>query len=163
MPAFPDKDLEALLLLSRTPGIRMRGIASFFEQGVSPAEILERLQSGGVANWKESLHATQKIFSPEKERDKAERLGIQILPFNHLHYPSLLRESSDPPLVLYVKGGLEDSDQASVALVGSRHPSVYGLEQARRFAERLAGWGLTIVSGFARGIDRTSHEGALEI
>ena len=157
------EDVEVLVLLNRTPGIRMRGLAPFFERGLRAAEILEWIGSGENPSWKESLEATLKKFDPKRELDETEKLGIEILPFGSPDYPYLLKESSDPPLVLYVKGNLEESDQAAVAVVGSRHPSLYGLEQSRRFARTLAGWGLTIISGFARGIDRAGHEGALEV
>lgn len=157
------EDLEVLLLVSRTPGIRMRGLGEFFERGLAPSEILERIRSGENVAWRESLEATTKIFNPAKELEKAENLGIELVPFGDPGYPFLLKEISDPPFVLYCKGNLLESDQASMALVGSRHPSLYGLEQAKRFARKLSSWGLTIVSGFARGIDRQSHEAALEV
>ena len=156
-------ELETLLLLSRTPGIRMTAVRLLFEEGKSPAEVLDWIRSGGNPRWKESLEATEKIFSPEKEIERCENLGIDLIPFTDLRYPALLKESSDPPFVLYVRGELIESDQAAVAIVGSRHPSLYGQEQAKRFAQKLSAWGLTIVSGFARGIDRSAHEGALEI
>ena len=166
-------DIEALLLLSRTPGIRMRGLQPFFEptgtgtEGTcllkEPGEILEWIESGANPSWKASLKATRKIFDPARELEKAEGLGIELLPFGDPKYPFLLKETSDPPLVLYVRGNLLESDQAAVALVGSRHPGLYGLEQAKRFGEKLAAWGLTIVSGFARGIDRQVHEAALSV
>ena len=162
-PKLTSGDLESLLVLSRTPGIRMTGLRVFFEAGKTPAEILAWVESGANPVWRASLELTRRIFHPEKEIEQTEKLGIEIIPWGSEKYPVLLRETVDPPLVLYVKGNLEDADQASVALVGSRHPSIYGKEQSRRFSEELANWGLTIVSGFARGVDRSSHEGALSV
>ncbi len=157
------QDLTALVLLSRTPGIRKRGLDDFFGPHRSPTEILKRIQSGEHPVWKNSLETTLKKFDPEKEIKRTEDLGIVLLPFSDPRYPSLLKEISDPPLLLYVKGNFLESDDAAVAIVGSRHAGLYGQEQAKRFARRLTEWGLTIVSGFARGIDRASHEACLEI
>jgi DNA processing protein len=78
-------------------------------------------------------------------------------------YPSLLREIYDPPIVLYVKGAwAECLDQPCVAIVGSRRCSTYGQNAALMLARDLAQRGVTIVSGFARGIDAAAHRGALE-
>lgn len=158
-----NRDLKALLLLARTPGIRTPGVRPIFDEGKSPAEVIDWIRSGANPKWKESLEATEKIFSPEKEIERCESLEIDLIPFTDSRYPALLKESSDPPFVLYVRGEFIECDQAAVAIVGSRHPSLYGQEQARRFAQKLSAWGLTIVSGFARGIDRSAHEGALEV
>lgn len=163
MKKLEQKDLEALLLLNRTPGLRMRSLSCLSEQGFSPSEIVERIELGENEAWRESLKETRRIFEPEREMAELENLGIELVPFGSFRYPALLGEISDPPLILYVRGNLLESDEAAVALVGSRHPSLYGMEQARRFASKLAGWGLTIVSGFARGIDRASHEAALTV
>jgi DNA processing protein len=141
----------------------MHGLKAFFEQGLSSSEILEQIRSGENPAWKESLEATRRVFDPAKELERTEERGIELIPWGDLRYPFLLKESSDPPLLLYVKGDLIESDQAAVAIVGTRHPSLYGREQAKRFAGRLAEMGLTIVSGFARGIDREAHEAALGI
>ena len=56
-----------------------------------------------------------------------------------------------------------ESDQAALAVVGSRHPNFYGLEQAKRFSRELASHGLTVVSGFAQGVDQSAHEACLEV
>jgi DNA processing protein len=76
-------------------------------------------------------------------------------------YPKLLASIYDPPLILYVKGTLIPEDQAALAIVGTRHPSAYGIRTAGRFASELAARGLTIVSGLARGIDGEAHRAAL--
>ena len=76
-------------------------------------------------------------------------------------YPALLRNITDPPPVLYVDGELEPVDVQAVAIVGSRHATLYGIRTARMLAEELSHLGFTIVSGMARGIDRAAHEGAL--
>src|SRR5438034_10449772 len=80
-----------------------------------------------------------------------------------IFYPSLLREIYDPPIVLYVKGAWSDClEQPCVAIVGSRRSSTYGQNAALMLSRDLAQRGVTIVSGFARGIDAAAHRGALE-
>ena len=78
-------------------------------------------------------------------------------------YPVLLRRICDPPPVLYVRGQLEEEDDAAtVAVVGSRAATMAGRTLARAMARDLAAWGVTVVSGLARGIDTAAHEGALD-
>lgn len=75
-------------------------------------------------------------------------------------YPVLLRELPDAPKKLYIRGEL-DPGELCIAIVGTRHPNVRGLETAYRFAFELAQQGYVIVSGLAFGIDTAAHEGAL--
>lgn len=76
-------------------------------------------------------------------------------------YPSLLRNIYDAPIGLFVMGKA-DLNAPSLALVGCRNCSVYGQSMARKFAEKLARLGLSVVSGVARGIDTAAHYGALD-
>jgi DNA processing protein len=76
-------------------------------------------------------------------------------------YPRVLREIHDPPGVYYMRGEILPGDALAVAIVGTRHATPYGLNQAERLAGSLARAGLTIVSGLARGIDAAAHRGAL--
>lgn len=75
-------------------------------------------------------------------------------------YPALLGAIPAPP-PLFVRGALVDDDALAIAIVGSRRPTPYGLAVAERLASDLAGRGVTIVSGLARGIDTAAHRGAL--
>ncbi|MDQ6684971.1 MAG: DNA-processing protein DprA, partial [Pseudomonadota bacterium] len=77
-------------------------------------------------------------------------------------YPPLLLESADPPLLLYARGDASLLQSPALAIVGSRSPTVQGLETARGFAAHLGAGGLTIVSGLALGIDGAAHQGALD-
>jgi DNA processing protein len=76
-------------------------------------------------------------------------------------YPRLLAMSASPPSPLFVAGEILPEDALAVAVVGSRQPTPYGLAVAERFGRELAGRGVTVVSGLARGIDSAAHEGAL--
>jgi DNA processing protein len=76
-------------------------------------------------------------------------------------YPALLGAIPSPP-TLDVRGSLEPADGLAVAIVGSRHPTPYGVEVAEALASELAARGVTIVSGLARGIDAAAHRGALQ-
>lgn len=84
-----------------------------------------------------------------------------LLTLESLEYPVELAEVAQPPLVLFCEGNLELLKNPKVAIVGTRHPSVQGIENAHNFAKELALSGLTIVSGLAAGVDRCAHEGAL--
>ncbi len=93
--------------------------------------------------------------------DECERFGIQIITPLDSNYPEPLRNIPDPPCVLFMRGTLRPEDSLALAMVGTRHPSLYGRQMATRLAEGFAHSGLTVVSGLARGVDGYSHEGAL--
>lgn len=78
-------------------------------------------------------------------------------------YPPALLHTEDPPVLLYVQGRLDALTHArSIAVVGSRHPTPQGVENARHFAHELGKAGVCVVSGLALGIDGAAHEGALD-
>lgn len=77
------------------------------------------------------------------------------------HFPERLREIADPPLVLYVRGDAEVLGTPQLAIVGSRKPSHSAENHAYDLARQLAGYGITITSGLALGIDSHAHRGAL--
>ncbi len=77
-------------------------------------------------------------------------------------YPELLKNIADAPLVLYVKGNIGKFNPMSIAIVGSRRASMYGMLMAEKFAMDLAQLGIMVVSGMAKGIDTRAHHGALK-
>ena len=87
--------------------------------------------------------------------------GCHVVTQSDEEYPPALKEIYDPPIVLYVKGRLTANDKNSVAIVGSRQTTHYGIETARKLAYQLAYVGVTVVSGGARGIDTAAHQGAM--
>ncbi|MBO4836274.1 MAG: DNA-processing protein DprA [Clostridia bacterium] len=89
-----------------------------------------------------------------------EECGADVVFREEQEYPALLREISDPPQALFVRGTCAQ-DTKSVAVVGSRRDTRYGRTQAYSIARDLAKAGITVVSGLARGIDTAAHEGAL--
>ncbi|MGB7156966.1 MAG: DNA-processing protein DprA [Tepidisphaeraceae bacterium] len=99
--------------------------------------------------------------SVDKELSGAAALGVTIIAQDDEAFPMLLRSIPDPPAVLYLKGHFEPRDLNAVAIVGSRKCSYYGREQAERFGALLAGAGVTVLSGGARGVDSSAHRGAM--
>lgn len=87
--------------------------------------------------------------------------NIKVIPIADEKYPRYLKNIYDPPIVLYMKGTLEQ-EETSIAVVGSRAATPYGLSMAERLGCDLAGFGITVVSGMARGIDTGAHRGALK-
>lgn len=96
-----------------------------------------------------------------REIETANRHGIHIFSMNMDIFPSPLMEMPDPPVVLYVRGDLSDSDLESIAVVGPRRPTTYGRMMAEELGRDLAAAGVTVVSGLAEGVDAAAHEGAL--
>jgi DNA processing protein len=97
----------------------------------------------------------------EEEIAKISAAGALALCPDDSAYPLLLRSIPDPPTVLYVRGDFQPRDLHAIGIVGSRKCSMYGREQAERFGALLAGAGVTVISGGARGIDSAAHRGAL--
>lgn len=89
------------------------------------------------------------------------REGCRFLLRGYSGYPALLEEIHDPPLVLYGRGRTELLEGPAVAIVGTRRPTVYGLQMAEGIAADLGSRGITVVSGLARGIDAAAHRGCL--
>ncbi len=111
------------------------------------------------------------IASQLKCEDISDHIKIQLdwlsQPNNHLitladeNYPNLLLQTADPPPILFAKGHLSCLQHPSIAIVGSRNPTVQGERNAHDFALLLAQFGFNIVSGLAIGIDAAAHRGAL--
>ena len=97
----------------------------------------------------------------QEELARCEQFGATLVSLDDDSYPMLLRSIPDPPPVLYVRGSLQPRDLHAVSIVGSRKCSMYGREQAERFAALLAGAGVCVISGGARGIDSSAHRGAM--
>jgi len=97
----------------------------------------------------------------EKELNLLKGLGGTILTFKEDAYPKRLRDIYDPPALLYVRGELKKEDELAVAIVGSRKTSLYGRWITEKVSQELARYGVTIVSGMARGIDSVAHKGAI--
>lgn len=95
-----------------------------------------------------------------RQLDRALSAGVTLIPLTHADYPRLLAEIPDPPPLLQMAGTL-NPDAATVAVVGSRRATSYGLRIAAGLSSDLADCGLTVVSGLARGIDTAAHQGAL--
>src|SRR5689334_20290284 len=95
------------------------------------------------------------------EMAKAVAAGVQILCRDDQAWPGRLSEIYDPPLVLYVRGNAEALSRPGIAVVGTRHPTPYGIGMAERLSCDLAARGLTIFSGMARGVDTAGHRGAI--
>lgn len=109
----------------------------------------------------EKIRCSIDKFNVDKELSFANKLGVSVINMLDERYPAALKHIYDPPPVLYIKGEFVRSDALSIAIVGCRRCTIYGSEQASRFAYMLANAGFTIVSGMARGIDTAAHRGAL--
>ncbi|HHX65862.1 MAG TPA: DNA-protecting protein DprA, partial [Chloroflexi bacterium] len=110
----------------------------------------------------ERLLYTRSRLNLDAELVRVEKQGLHLLTWESPDYPQLLRAIDHPPPLLYVRGEITPADEWAVAVVGTRHASVYGKEVARRLAEGLARNHITVVSGLALGIDGIAHQAALE-
>lgn len=116
---------------------------------------------GTTARAAQAIHEGKALEAANRELSALEKLDCQLLTYEDAAYPALLKEVYDPPILFYVRGDAAVLNSHCLAIVGTRHPTTYGNVMAERFAQELAGLGLTIVSGMARGIDSAAHRGAL--
>lgn len=160
--------MRYLNALNKIPGIgprRMKMLVSCFS---TPEEI-----------WKADLNhlAASKIgeklagqivlernnINPDEEWEKLEKENISIIAFDSPDYPELLKESPNPPYILYARGKIDFLNSAPmISIVGSRKYTSYGAQATQNFSRELSVSGFAVVSGMALGIDTFAHMGALE-
>jgi DNA processing protein len=161
-------DLRSHVRLACVPGIGSRLRRLLLDRfgtpdgvfAASPAEI------ASVGRISRKLAAALPTLADDPTADDVIALcrkrSVDILLEGRDAYPSLLSRIDDPPGLLFVRGTLLPQDSLSVAIVGARHATAYGLKVAEQFGAGLARAGYTVVSGLARGIDAAAHRGAIK-
>src|SRR5436190_2481708 len=153
------------LALYTVPRCGLSTITALLKKFTTPKEIL-------LASYEALLNAganpvlARNLQKPDWETVEfclrwIEQPGQHIVYWDNFCYPSLLREISFPPLILFIKGELSLLQQQALAIVGARNPTHTGLEIAHQLANELSELGFVIISGLARGIDGAAHQGAL--
>ncbi len=144
--------------------IRLGKLLNFFgrPQNILDAPLDKLSAVSGIGQRLAAKIRSLKKEEIDREFSGAKKSGLKIVIRDDADYPLWLKNIPDPPIVLYVKGGIKQEDQSGIGIVGSRRASFYGQNCAERFAAELAVRGITVVSGMARGIDTYAHRGALK-
>ena len=154
------------LALALTTGLGPTRIKKLIEhygtaERVFQASLTELEATGMRAVSAQSIATGKSLELAQQECANAAETGARIISLSDPEYPLRLKEIYDPPIVLFVKGSVEVLAQPGIAMVGTRHPTPYGSGMAERLSTDLAARGLVIISGLARGIDTSSHRGAV--
>jgi DNA processing protein len=150
VPGLGTRKLGLLIEIFRTPQAIFRASRSELESaGITP----------GVA---QSIASGCAFEDAVDQQHKLAEAGAVLVPVTGAAYPPRLREIYDPPPVLFARGRVELLGALMLGIVGTRRPTAYGTTVAGRLAKDLAGAGLTIVSGMARGIDTAAHRAVLD-
>ena len=162
------QEKRALIGLSLVPGVgptRMRALLAHFD---APSAVfqasrsaLERVEGVGPQT-AEALLTFDDQAAVQKEIERADEMGADLLSPWDDRFPDRLREIYDPPGFLWMRGTLPDGGAPMVTIVGTRRCTDYGRAQAHHFGAELARRGFTVVSGLAYGIDAAAHKGALD-
>jgi predicted Rossmann fold nucleotide-binding protein DprA/Smf involved in DNA uptake len=122
------------------------------------AGILQSASSDGAGNFQKTIFLARGKRSASAARHRREAGA-----FEEPEYPQNLLQIYDPPVMLYVRGDATILNSPALSIVGTRRPTVYGMQMAERMGRDLAARGLTIVGGLARGIDAIAHGGATAV
>ena len=165
-PRLTNEELLHWLALRLIPGLGTRKAVTVLERFRSPLALfrasVSELEGAGLSPG--VARAIQSGCTFEDAATQADRLqatGAQLVPVTDPAYPDKLRGILDPPTVLFCRGDLELLSAVTVAVVGTRKPTPYGMAVAEKLAGDLAGLGVGVISGMARGIDTAAHRGTL--
>ena len=144
--------------------VRFKQIQAHFgnlsEAWLAPIEIFRDI--GIPAKALKNLSAVREEVDLDRLCETIANDDVLVLTLLDEDYPRLLKEIDQSPPVIYIKGNLTPADEFAVAMVGTRRVTAYGQQVARDTSTYLAGHGLTIVSGLARGVDALAHQHALQ-
>ncbi len=159
--------LLSLVALSFLDQIPLALRKSLLEKYSGADSLLKRIR-GGTGESKEEDEVFRLIRTgidlkrAEREVALVKRMGGWIEALGSPSYPPWLGQIPDPPLVLFGQGDRLPFESLYIGMVGTRHPSAYGLRVARMLGEDLARQGVVLVSGMARGIDAAAHQSAIK-
>ena len=164
---LPADEAAAVLALSAATQGPWHRTASLIEDAGSAVRILDRDWSGFELLAEGELSAlVDRVTPADVDHYRAviggqQAAGVRVVTVLDQDYPVNLRQIYNRPPFLFVKGELQEQDARAIAVVGTRNASERGLELARLISTRLAGHGITVLSGMARGIDAAAHGAAL--
>lgn len=166
MDLQPEEELH-WLALRMVPGLGTRKAAQLLEVFETPQATFRasrsELESVGLpASVAQSIASGCAFEEAASQQEKLREAGAQLVPVADSRYPPKLRAIFDPPPVLFLRGRVELLSTLILGIVGTRRPTAYGTTVAARLSRDLAGAGLTIASGMARGIDTAAHRAVLE-
>lgn len=158
--------LGGWLKLRHAPGLgpaSIRNLLSTFATAdeiinTSPQHLRQLSLSEQTIGFLTSDHLSDAI---QRELEWNQVSGQTIISLHDPRYPEQLKNITNPPIVLYIKGDTRLLSDPQLAMVGSRNPTAVGEQNAYEFAKHLATAGLIITSGLAQGIDAASHKGAM--
>ena len=155
------------LALRMTPGLGTRTAVHLIETFKTPERVFRasrsELEAAGVPpGIAQSVSSGCAFEDAVTQQQKLAEAGGEVIPLTDPSYPARLKEIFDPPPILFASGRIELLRELALGVVGTRRPTAYGIAAAGRLAKDLAGAGLAIVSGMARGIDTAAHKAALE-
>ena len=162
------KEQDALLVLNAVPGLGAVKAKLLSELFGSAAAVLDQNYAGILSSGIVAPGVAENIihFSKDKflsdEYNLGQQKGVRVMTVADDDFPQSLRDVPGGPIVLYIQGDPQVLHAASIAMVGSRACSHYGLSMAGRFAASFAQAGVVVVSGLARGIDTAAHQGCLK-
>jgi DNA processing protein len=149
----------------------VRGVGPVVYQGLlracgGPAAVfnasVHALECAGVRpEVARAIRAFDDWATVDAQLERLTRSGATLITWNDQNYPVNLRQIHDPPPFLFVQGELQPADGMAIAVVGSRDVSAYGLRMTRELSEGLVRYGVTVVSGLARGTDAAAHWAAV--
>ena len=162
---MPEKNKASWLHLLNAPGLGFARISQLLGHFGSANQIVSQMSF--PAEFNIPSKAIKHLINTSKDDIHQELLWLDkennhLLTIDDPLYPPQLRQISDPPLALFVKGNAQSLLLPQLAVVGSRSASQGGLKNAHAFCRDLAKTGLVITSGLAAGIDTQAHQGAID-
>ena len=159
--------LKYWVWLASMPALTNRSKLLLLEHFTSPEDIFyadgdEYLQIEGLGKAQAALLADKSMERTERILEDCAHKELFVLTMDDTTYPARLRNIYDPPILLYGKGSMPlFDDEATVAVVGTRKCTPYGVSAAEQLGFEMAKSGAIVVSGLAKGIDAAAHRGAL--
>ncbi len=166
IPRLSDDELLHWLALRLVPGLGTRKAVTLLERFRTPMALfrasVSELEAAGLSpGVSRAINSGCTFEDAATQQDRIKATGATLVPVTNPAYPEKLRGILDPPTLLFCRGDLALLTSISVAVVGTRKPTPYGMAVAEKLSGDLATLGVGIISGMARGIDTAAHQGAL--